>query len=292
MPDELSTAVQAIARAVVRDFDDGRCILLPRPTTAPRLLAGAGLAHACLLLERLDNERLQGDDLVARLLARAHFETWLITLYVVLSPAEAHGRILAAHKSSLEAQHNEIQRENKRIRHDRKQAQSKRSQLQEQREAALSSGLSEAAARIPDIKVPEEQELDFDLSNLIADLAKIEGKALTIKQVDDRVAKLAREKGNAWAHNYSLVYRSLSYLGAHPTYWVLSHYLEAPGSLVHVRPRHRGVGPLAETAVRSGIVLTAFLASEVFGSFGVHTGFYDDLANSWLPKHGAEPTTS
>lgn len=263
--DRIARDVEQLVRAIRDDLANDRCCLLPTRRLEARALAGAGLAHAAVLLERMDVERRSGDDLVARLIARAHYETFVTTMYLVLSPTEAAERLIQAHKGDLLAQDKDLTDANKRIRVANKRLRN-----------------SSAHARADQIDPALlQKELDLDLPKSLSNLAMVEKRKLSIKEIDRRVGELSQAEGERWQDNYAFLYRSLSRIGAHPTYWVLDSYLTTPGSLVHIAPR-TAAHPLATTAVRSGLLLTAVLAGRVFKSFDVDAEVYDSSTDKIL----------
>lgn len=211
----------------------------------------------------MDVERRSGDDLVTRLIARAHYETFVTTMFLVLSPKEAAERLIQAYKSDLLTQDKDLTDANRRIHLSNKR---------------LRNSASHAQASQIDPSLLEKK-LDLDLPRILSNLASVEKKRLSIEEIDRRVGELSSAEGQRWQDNYAFLYRSLSRMGAHPTYWVLDSYLTTPGSLIHIAPA-TAAHPLAKTAVRSGLLLTALLAGRVLTLFGMDVGVYD----SWTER--------
>jgi hypothetical protein len=55
----------------------------------PKPYAGAALRHCNVLLREMDEARVEGREATVPVLARAHWETWLVGMYLVCAGEEA-----------------------------------------------------------------------------------------------------------------------------------------------------------------------------------------------------------
>ena len=78
-PAELDRQLRQVVAEIRAELDSSRWRLLLRESTAPALHAAAGLAHSCVLAEEIIDAHDRDAELVARLLARTMYESWLVS---------------------------------------------------------------------------------------------------------------------------------------------------------------------------------------------------------------------
>lgn len=235
--DRLTRDRRELVKNVRSLLDSDPCALFPRGRDELRqqLVLGA-VAHCCVLLERIDRERRDGDDLVGRTVARAHLESWLHGMYLHLGGLNALYTVAGAFRGSLERHQNALQ-------------------------------------RLDDEATTEADKLAVDFSPLLVQFDDVKACRLDIEELARRVHALMRKEESEVDDDvsrpratvvYDLVYRALSTLGAHPNYWVLEKYITQPRLFRRVTA-HATVttmrGPM-ETAVP----MTADLGARAFGA--------------------------
>lgn len=88
-----------------------QCAIAPRNSTDhARMFALAALAHCSELLEELDVKRRSGNELVGRLIARAHLESWLLGMWLLCDGDKALKTLHGAHRKALRKQHDALSR--------------------------------------------------------------------------------------------------------------------------------------------------------------------------------------
>lgn len=237
--DRLTRDRRELVRTVRLLLDSDACALFPRGQEALRKqLVLAAVAHCCVLLERIDRERTSGDDLVGRVAARAHLESWLHGMYLHLGGVNALREVAAAFRWSLQAH-------------------------------------QKALDRLDDEATAEGDKLEVDFSPLLMQFDDVEARQLKIEELARRVhASMSKEEAETddeVPHPratvvYDLVYRALSTLGAHPNYWVLEKYITQPRLFRRVGAH--AVVTMMEGPMHTALPMTADLAARGFGAFG------------------------
>jgi hypothetical protein len=123
-----------------------------------------------MLLERMDRERLHGDELVLRLLTRSHLETWLTSAWVHLGGNDTCSRLIGAYRKSLEVQARAYAEHNARV--DREQRKARRYNRtvdrDNERVAKRNARTGETLPLRDPVPYPEEiQKIDLDLGPVI-----------------------------------------------------------------------------------------------------------------------------
>jgi len=286
--DSISREVTALVTAVRMEIASSQCVLLEQPRLYPRAFALAGLSHTCVLLERLDAERRTGDDMVARVLARAHWEAYVVSTYLHYGGLDAYLDLAGSARKALRTQHTRISAANQRIVKNRERLETINSSRREHNKgiAARNARTGENIPMLELVSLPSELPLPFDLGPILAQMTSVQEARFSIEDMERRAFKLAAEAEGEHVRelsNYDFLYRSLSFLGAHPTHWVLERYLAIPGLMIHVLPV-ADVAPLAETAVFSGLGLTAFLAGRVLQAFRCDVSYFDTVTERGVDR--------
>lgn len=256
-------------------------------------LAGAALSHAVRLLRRVDAERLEGDDLVVRLIARAHHETWMVGTYLHLGGGPAAGRVIGSYANHVGVQQSRL------ADHD---AQLKREQdrvhclnlEREQQNNGIRQRNANTGDSIPErelIAAPGQDSCDMDFSTALEVLASWPGlvkRELSFSEIAAALPTLVAEAGYGAGQPsvfYDLVYRGLSNLGSHTNYWVLETYLQLDpdGNTVNILTTPN-VSPMANACLHGSILLTAHLAMQVLEGSDCDLSIVEEIADRYIRR--------
>jgi hypothetical protein len=267
-----SEDVEALGAECRRLLADDRCRLIGRESTLHLHYAMAGLAHCLMLTERMDHERQEGDELVLRLMARAHLETWFTAVWLVLGGQGNAARFVGSNRKAMETQQAAFDRHNERIAR-REAAVEAFNATVERDNAGIEARNARTGEKIPPraaLEAPNERSLDIDLTDMIDAVDAYEATDVPLAEMAKEIGPLAGELGlgeGNWEAIYDGVYRSLSAYGAHPTMHVFGSYLDAAGFFVHVL--NRTSLPSMDVGCMGGaIFLTALLAQHIFEARG------------------------
>lgn len=271
--DEVRTLSRELIAELQAGLADDRWALLPNERTMAHAHAGASASHCAYLLRELIDAHDRGSEMLARLAARALFETWLLGYYIALGGYAALERVGASYAAALWKQHNSIAEHNSRIRAQRAKVRKRNRSIRRRNEHAqrwnenhpndLPKPLTEP------LEYPPGEEVDFDLSAHLHALPHGDPAPLSLTNVIDEVGRLTREQGKAESYEagYNLAYRGLSSLGAHANLFVLNSYLddrEGQGVFVRVRADASVPSTFEEPNLHMGLLLTAAMVQAAF----------------------------
>lgn len=260
MTDRLRRDAAALTKRIRSLFEHDRCALAPQGMETLRpLFVLAAASQCCVFVDRIASERAAGDEMVGRVMARAHVEAWLHGMYVHLGGMDQLREVVGAYKWSLE-------------RYER------------------------ALARLDiEIATDEGDPMALDLSPLLSQFGDVEARELKIDILAKRVHREMKKRepdavegaGRQAAATvvYDLVYRSLSTFGAHPNYWTIDSYIAQPGWFLQVSPRSSRPTML-NGILHTAILLTADLALRGFEDLGCEAGWLDALVTRYSQSAG------
>ena len=189
-------------------FEEPSFILWPGPTTAARVYEFAALSHLCSTLRRVDDARRSGDDLALRLLARHHWETYVVCMDLHFHGEQALTELIGWWKGG--------------------NAEGRRRRT-EPRPCGLFSDVSLLGRRID-----RHAELERGL------LAGVKEHKYSYADAASRVDKRLKASGESFRAemrlSYAVIYRGLSTLGVHSNLGTISEYVDDSGNLVHILP--------------------------------------------------------
>jgi len=286
-PEELSDGIARLLAEVADVLASDRWAILDRGSEHVTWLLydAAALRHCCRLLYELEIAAAANLELAARLLARAHLETWLVGLYIHYGGFEALERVAQDTRCGLEATNNDAKH------FDQWLTGEKRSSRQRgQRVARTNEGIAKWNESNPEAPgkpmlevpyVPQLRTTGLDLTDRIEDFGAYEAQSLAVSEVVDALTELAPLKGfgrESFRPIY-LIYRVLSAIGTHPTMHVFDAYF-LPGPFIRIAPLPVN-GSIIDNARITALHATAFLASAVLGEQGSPTPVADEI-RGWL----------
>lgn len=301
--DEVRTLSRELIAELRAGLADDRWALLPNERTMAHAHAGASASHCAYLLRELIDAHDRGSEMLARLAARALFETWLLGYYIALGGYAALERVGASYAAALWKQHNSIAEHNSRIRAQRAKIRKRNRSIRRRNE-----NVERWNAAHPDeppkpltapLQDPVGEEVDFDLAAHLHALPYSEPAPLSLTNLIDEVGRLTREQGKAESYEagYNLAYRGLSTLGAHANLFVLNTYLDdrhGNGVFVRVRPDASVPSTFEEPNLHMGLLLTAAIVQAAFEARSLDTPNATRIMNiyaSAFDRPATPPTT-
>ena len=270
--DDLIASVIAESRDA---FKSDRWTLLPNDGTIVAAHAAAGLAHCCVLAEELVVAHARGQEMVGRLLARALFETWIVSYYIQLGGTDALTAIagdyvysrtsasvsLARHDEELAQRRKEARRRNRRIDKANRNIATWNDQHPHEPPKPLHQRLLEPVGVAAGVTADEWRSR----------LPNVTPSRLPLIEIVKRLAPITRARGyeETYEAAYHLAYRSLSSLGAHPSLFVLDSYLDnrhGRGLLLRIRAHAEVPSLFAVPNKEMSLLLLCGLSEAVFGA--------------------------
>jgi hypothetical protein len=98
----LSIATSLVVTQFREQITDPALALIKDPCHEPDLLAIAGVSHACVLLETIDEARLDSNSIVVGILCRTLFEGLITAGWLFLGREDAADKLLAASRGPCE----------------------------------------------------------------------------------------------------------------------------------------------------------------------------------------------
>lgn len=279
---DLSKDLESVVGFVRQAITSSKTILTPYDDCRPDSYAMAGLAHCCVLLEELENLRVEGNDLVAVLIGRACLETWLTATYSWLGREAALDGIAGTYVKNLRTMDSNLKESIVNAKARFKEATERRDHIIETNKQIAKHNPSKELIEVPPLPVPV-MEVDVDSRPLIAMAGNPPEADVSLIEMAQKIGPLAEEKGAGggnWETVYHFLYRALSTWGAHPTYWLLNAYLGQDTWLVHVKDRPDSDGR-SHTVTRAMIELTAMLAAEIFEEFGLEVSALREIVRRY-----------
>lgn len=244
-------------------------------STDPPMLAAAGLSHCCILAEEIIGAHDRGQEMTGRILTRALFETWAVSYYLQLGGAEAHEAVTRGYAYDRIAQGRSVAQAEQAARHRRRDAMRRNKRI-----AKANAHKERWNAEHPDeppkvltdpLDVPPPVTSEIDPKSWRVNLPDLKPQRLSLMKIIQRLSPLTRKLGpeETYDQAYNYAYRSLSFLGAHASLWVLSCYVDDRGGKAFFRRiAEQAVVPSSfdEPNKYMASLLVAGLAATVFGA--------------------------
>ena len=256
------------------------------PANEPDVYSLAGLAHCCLLLEQLDDIRLDENLFRTYLVGRACLEAWLAAAFVFFKREKGLEEIQATFGNSVRTQVNQIREayENAKRQYEKART-SRESVLQINAGIAMRNqrdGTNDPLEEIPETPIaPRDNSVGTDI--LVDSVKTLTGDSVTYDEMAKQIGTLAKAAGAGggdWSALYNVPYRSMSNFGAHPTYFVLDSYVDKSASAYRIQAE-----PYRNWRVHSSTMdvahLVAMLGAVVFEKLGLDVSNLKGVTAWW-----------
>ena len=271
LPGLIAQVITEVREALASD----RWVVLPNDRMVAAVHAAAGLSHCCVLAEEIVSAHDRGSEMTGRILSRALFETWLVSVYIHHGGVEALIAVGDAYHHSLQVQNEVVRVHDDQLRTARSKVRKRNAKI-----AKTNQGIEEWNRRHPDqspkqlheqIPEPAGVLIGLDLSEGLRRIPTRSPKPLPLMTLVDRLRRLTREAGKEESFDaaYHLAYRGLSSLGAHANLFVLNSYLDDRGGqaiLIRLRSDSAVSSSFGSPNLNMALLLTAQLSSLVLGS--------------------------
>ena len=227
----LSAHTRIVVDTLRERLEDNALSLVDDVLHEPDLLAIAGLSHCCMLLEEIDQARLNGNGLLVGLLCRAHFEAMITEGWLFLGREAVVDKLLGDLRRAVRLQHEAFARSDANgraplhsIRKHNRKLEKQNAHRRRARERGVEIDLLTPVAQ-PVIRV-----VDADLSDVWRawGYRDVNESDVSFEEIAAAIGPLAAKAGlphGNWDAAYNVLYRSLSSFAANPTYWLLDAYV-------------------------------------------------------------------
>ena len=234
---------------------------------------GACLMHVCLLLQRIADENMP--EVARRVLARAHFESVLVLLFVHFGGHPALDEVLRDEAHSWHQWAAAVERHNATVR-SRRQEIAKRNR----RIAATNAHLTRYNDEHHDnpkpllaaLGPPTGEIMDFDVRPALARFDHLVPAALPLAQIAERLGPMLQASGDGgdFMSMYDTAFRSLSKFGVHATPHMIAGYVQTRGgnAWIHRISRLYSAPSMFPGFSSAATFLTAYCSAKVLSRRG------------------------
>ncbi len=237
--------------AIIKEIDDGLAsdrwaIVASNESRRPDLLAAAGLRHCQVLASEILDAARRDAEATIRILGRAFVETWIVTLYLHHGGSEALEALNLAYQAGIRKmqasadEHDEqLRLKIRKLKKRNRRIAAKNEEIRARNERNPDGPL---VPLIPLLVLPVAEPIELDLSRAIALFDSPTTTVVSVYEMIQRIEKLTANQGAEESYQalYVYAYRTLSWVGAHPTVQVLGSYVDTRGgqaNLLRVGPR-------------------------------------------------------
>lgn len=292
-----STLLSVHIRLLVESFrtclDDHSLSLLDDVDHEPDLLAIAGLAHCCMLLEEIDQARLKGNGLLVGLLCRAHFEAMITAGWLFLGRRAAVDKLLGDLRRGVRLQGEALARSDaegsallRAIRKHNRKLDRQNAHRRRARERGVEVEL------LTPVVEPVIRLVSADLSGIWRGWGyrDVPESDVTFETIAAALRPLAAKAGlphGNWDAAYNVVYRSLSSFAAHPSYWLLDTYVSRGSLFASVLSAHPREDHRMTIAAEQAVGLTAQFAAAILEPRGVEVAVFRGISHHYEQRFDA-----
>ncbi|MFE3527009.1 hypothetical protein ACFXOD_36645 [Streptomyces sp. NPDC059161] len=293
--DDVSELVPLLLAEVEQAFGSSRWALVNSGTerVKRRVYAGAALSHCCRLLAEMETAARAHQEIAARLLFRAHLETWVVCLYIHFGGHQALERLARAEVLYLEGLQQEADTIDATLAAARKEARIRRKRVEKENghkaqwNAANPTEVAKNLTELP--HAPQLKPLSLDRSETIAEFGTLTAQKLTVSEMVDALTKWGPTRGFATEplRILYLYYRHMSGLGTHTTMSVLEEYVPRQPSDSFVKVKGSPSLEIAGQLPSMALYATADAVQRVLGAQGCDTPIADRI-RATLPPDPAD----
>lgn len=298
--DEARAAIAEVVAEVHVAIEDDRFAVLRRDRLIAEVHAAAALAHCCHLAEHLVRSHRDGEEMVARLVARAMFESWVIGLYIHHGGVDAIEALWDDYHHELKTQVEHAQRHDDTLTRRRRKIRKKNEKIDARNEGVRDwnerNPHNEPKPLLPTEPEPPGVVLDYsDWEKRLETFESRPPQALPLMTIIDKLRTLTRAAGDeeTFEAAYVMMFRGLSTVGAHTNIPVLQYYVDdRSGQATFVRARPAAVPPssLEEPNLQTALLLVSHLSDKVLSRRGCPHPAADRIYEHFATLHAATGT--